>query len=1061
MSNPDVYIIDISDTDIDEDPQNDLQKTSTSSNSLFKNSLRDGTTKKNANEGHVLIESDQMNEDQEIPEPPPKYTHKSSAYLQHLAEICFTILNDLRWNNRLFAWEHGDDLSAVHAIAKLYENTNNNDPKKPLDVDENINDKSDTNTKSNYPGNNEKRSFDRGNDDDARVMHLYCRIFHRRGPWFRLDDLFVRYYLNNTNYISIDNKISEEKNDDESTTELNEQKKIENPDNKSKTTSECGSISISDAVKLFFKDIHRLISMGLIRTFENEKECGTVVGNDRMNGGVLTNQERSVILNKLGVKKSNLKHGKNSGKRYHPNEILRQMTSQRSVMDSFFSVNTSKRKSNDSGKDRKTKILLPVRNHVCSLILDELCRRCNNHPEQLTQYSISSRDLKKMWQEVNEINYCSRTYNKSQASETLSSPYPPVCIRMREKPLKVIRRFVRLYMIASGGSGNMRQGAWLSVIEDEDKDQDDFLSSDSPSKEQDAQRIKNIHLVSEENLPFSIERASWHKLTYPGLWHRIKKQEFTFLSHYEPLLSISNRRLDADNIASYSNSQHNTHVAKSKQDYLKKNIHMARVFRCGRPEFLKWEISVEVRSQMDYLLGKNDLSHWLVRQKSKTRAANKTDMSLDEKDDGQSLDQDNNNQTPMLELKDRLNLQSRNGRLEMIQRFLIRDESKFDEGILRRDLLLVKLIEETVDTIVSELFGGHPKKSEYEAKDLIMILCIILSLILRVRAHVIMQNEVEMLLQRPWLRHLQWEAVLAVVIWDGIPIFEKSGHHGIAVFLIETILFGGACFHLEATSLDRESEADGTTIGMVDQAFFKFQQHLNRILSEQMRIIRLRFMNLLLSRRTRGKALERLLIDRVHFQRKNKKEEAFQSNKDKPKKRKSPKKEKGSKVSIEKADSQILCEKIIQEEGTRASIPFSTLRNLAKRLKCPLVDTMKDVWNCEMIELNIRLANSSLSKSPTQSSSDEKKSSKSEKESKVKHSYCDWTPDTDHSVAHSTKSELGGRCSFVGWEEENQNNITHRSLNVEELALEEYASGRLPKEHMKEELDNSGGWIGW
>ena len=46
-----------------------------------------------------------------------KYSSKSSAYLQHLAEICFTILNDIRWNNNLFAWENGGDLSAVSAFS--------------------------------------------------------------------------------------------------------------------------------------------------------------------------------------------------------------------------------------------------------------------------------------------------------------------------------------------------------------------------------------------------------------------------------------------------------------------------------------------------------------------------------------------------------------------------------------------------------------------------------------------------------------------------------------------------------------------------------------------------------------------------------------------------------------------------------------------------------------------------------------------------------------------------------------------------------------------------------
>jgi hypothetical protein len=65
--------------------------------------------------------------------------------------------------------------------------------------------------------------------------------------------------------------------------------------------------------------------------------------------------------------------------------------------------------------------------------------------------------------------------------------------------------------------------------------------------------------------------------------------------------------------------------------------------------------------------------------------------------------------------------------------------------------------------------------------------------------------------------------------------------------------------------------------------------------------------------------------------------------------------------------------------------------------------------------------------------------------------YRDWSAKTDVAIANALSNDTNGsaagkRCAFVGWElcdDGNQPEIT-RSLNVEELALEEYHAGRLP-----------------
>ena len=31
-------------------------------------------------------------------------------------------------------------------------------------------------------------------DEEVRALHIYCRLFVQRGPWFKLDNLYGRYY---------------------------------------------------------------------------------------------------------------------------------------------------------------------------------------------------------------------------------------------------------------------------------------------------------------------------------------------------------------------------------------------------------------------------------------------------------------------------------------------------------------------------------------------------------------------------------------------------------------------------------------------------------------------------------------------------------------------------------------------------------------------------------------------------------------------------------------------------------------------------------------------------
>ncbi len=102
----------------------------------------------------------------------------------------------------------------------------------------------------------------------------------------------------------------------------------------------------------------------------------------------------------------------------------------------------------------------------------------------------------------------------------------------------------------------------------------------------------------------------------------------------------------------------------------------------------------------------------------------------------------------------------------------------------------------------------------------------------------------------------------------------------------------------------------------------------------------------------------------------------------------------------------------------------------------PLSKSLADIWNVEMLELGIRL-----------------------KCVKLK----DWVPPTDVSIAnalsHESGPQAGKRCSYISSTDLVDGKVEgHRSLTVEELAIVEYATGKLPHDEISLK---GGGWQGW
>jgi hypothetical protein len=196
-----------------------------------------------------------------------------------------------------------------------------------------------------------------------------------------------------------------------------------------------------------------------------------------------------------------------------------------------------------------------------------------------------------------------------------------------------------------------------------------------------------------------------------------------------------------------------------------------------------------------------------------------------------------------------------------------------------------------------------------------------------------------------------------------------------------------------------------------------------------------------ISRRARGKAIERLFIDCSHIPDTNDYKKSTRKGANQSKK--------AASIAFRNLMNK-LCQECIVNASASGSIGFSAIRNLARRLRQPLEQTLNPLRCVEPRELGIRFNGHK---------SDEVKC-KSEK-----NTYSDWTPTTDYYIANSVvrdQNEPGSRCAYIGHEDEIDQSVLSQSLTVEELAMELYKTGRLPNG-----VDNTrdgtvkGGWTGW
>lgn len=632
-----------------------------------------------------------------------------SAYLQHLAEICYTILYDLRWNGSnvpplsssqndetntkktavspspLFACEYGDDMSLVVTLSKFYKD---------------VLPSSDSTIEEEEDVSERKR-------DISRSMLLFCRLYHRKGPWFRLDDLFSRYYY-------------------------------DRPSKQEEVTSESSAISLShtataaameeyyekvqEQLHNFLSDIYTLQSMGFIHSFSGEEECAKCVGENSGHNNnrniLLTQEEQSTLLQDLGGNKKKTKNKKQSVKTTTPppkkrrNEILHQMKSQRSIASYFVVKSSNKSSTNSSPSSSSSALLSPVTQRVNDLIVKKWITKCpyilyedyNYHQYQQQerareigsrkqqewmtsktkdQQAKQNRIRNKMKHKVQQI-WQSLDIANDNSNDKFNSCLP-MCIRICQAPLQTLHRFCRLFLIGCAGPERMRNGPWLSC-----------LLSSSPSS-------SDTHNSDDRYLPATITTktggptlSSWNDtFLYPGLLHRFKMVDYTFSSNHSFLSHCSYSSADAgldttitkdflDKVSVFSPYYHDDGGGNTGQsDHNNSSC-------CGRKEeFVKWENSVETRALLDYLLAYNDYIHW--DEKRKLRIANRkrrqrqkrkeeeegydgeeeSDTNVDDDDDIITLmdvsSQPQQHYFNFMVDYDPLDLNSRQGRLEYIE----------------------------------------------------------------------------------------------------------------------------------------------------------------------------------------------------------------------------------------------------------------------------------------------------------------------------------------------------------------------------------------------------------
>ena len=955
-----------------------------------------------------------------------------SAYVQTLAEITYTIMKDARWRVQgtcLFGWDMGEDLSAILLLARLYKPLSpptsadmmpscncllcrrnlqgDNGSVQPLSDALRGNEETvvinDWNTSIQEEPQKPHGTLDNDNDtddDNVRWLYLYCRLFHRRGPWFRLDDIYERYYKPKDPQSANDDKDpmsneDEEEEDDNSNNsppsesfaasraiadpqpgQEQEDKTTQNGGNQQKVAFRSHLLPAHlSRVEALFWDLQELCSSGLIRSFDGEEECGLTIGQS----SVISQEMRTTILAKLGLKQAKrMAPNSRNGAATAINQVWKQMNQQQSILASLNGGGSSSSTGMTSAFPEKSQQLLPVIKHVNALVIEKLAldilKTCcglssrtmgNSRLGGYIPSAIRKEHGTVIQQHLHRLmQQCGL---RLQSASNNSNGFSYSIWRLRESPAMSLRRCCRLYLCATSGPGDMRSdesNGWKSLHENYSSTGNDSFTS-------------KIFPLDNRVRPPGIH--TWSKVIYPGSMVRFGLASALFQRAYQHIPSTGEYNKDCE------------------------------VFPC-LSSFHAWEMSAELRANVDYLIELHELMRYETRQQDR-RVKNKEEQPL-----GFRFNSGGGNKPKggAYDSVDFLKIQTTDGR-ELILRTFLATFGLSPERLLFLTVSLRQAVKNNLDQLAVSC------NSLTECETILVTLAIVIVHLLQARVDTINKEVAARMTSLPWLRHLWWEGCLAYILWDLIPICERLEMYSLAISALKVLLYGSAC-----------DESTGGTIK------YRGGKNHNALAT------------VLLSRRARGKALDRLVIDHTHRNRQiqnHHNNQAEGNNKEIRAMQKSLRDAGAARVSR-------FCESVLMDVVPTGHVTFSAIRGIARRLKRPLHETLSKMGPClEAGELGLRLCNTD---------NGDKGISKKNDDADLRR-YSDWTPITDKTVANALTADQetssttgpGSRCSYIGHED--------GSLNVEQLAMEYYRLGNLPASNDEEGESEivKGGWVGW
>jgi hypothetical protein len=977
-----------------------------------------------------------------------QFSHRSSAYLQSLAEICHAVLWDARWRvatsrrmsqqQRLFDWERGDDMSAVHALARMYlpltDLPHESGQLEDIKLEE-LSDggsqptdrllplPSDSTNAGNYTIEHTGDADTQQSDEDLdRCLETYSRLYFRKGPWFRLDNIFTSYYqpkmeqsvVPSTSY-EMDLKATSSTTTDPITPKtptspskfflpVSQRRDPRGTNSTNKKETPVSHYIDQDyidrqlgATEDMLSDTRRLLLMGLVRSFQTEEECGKYAGsNGPYESGILRQDEQRELLNKLGGQQrkrplpsnsvgstsstnSSTTTSRSTPKATYENLIWKQMCQQQAILKSFY-------KNDDKNMARSYQHVLPVVKHVNRILIEKWATGIILKASKV-EY-IPSSVLRSATRSIAGIlHQMTNIYGLSDS----------MCISLREAPLQTLRRVSRLYLCATSGPGDMRgdgTNAWRAL-------------PDSHTKERHQAPMRTNSVPP----PGS---HSWHSIVYPGKDWRMRLISCCFINAHIPMPA-----------------------GDGNNDVLD-NGHDICVFPTFEA-FKRWELGVDVRANVDYLLEVNDLLLYSERKNAREKEKELDGDHSQSNAQGQiSRDTDsiNENFTATVDYMELLTIQ---GRAKVVSNLLnarrcsyihVADTIERDIseilGTSIDDLPLSALVGMPTDEVsVSPGLKIEKTRLQNECERILGVVALILIHVLEKRNVTASSWDISNIVDRPWLRHMSWEGCMAYVLWDVIPILERRGYYTFAVNALEVLIFGA-----------RMPKGLNGCIPNSPLELASYESSIKNLAQS------------LLSRRARGKAYERLIIDYTHVKRKSAGKDEAACDK------KAPTKGRGGRSNIklnrktcQSTQNEIVMswtKSLLKAHVPTGQITFAATRTLARRLKCTLSSSLQDLMAFETNELGHRFDNGIS------------------RQDQAPDKYSDWVPVTDTAVANAMNSHsnaVGGRCAYIGFEDDEVKNIYSGSLNVEELAMEYYNRGILPTSNHESKV--RGGWVGW